>query len=149
MLTNISTHTHSNKCLQRVVSDFLLSDKCACIRLWVKVLVFLRKGCIILWYNSWPHFRRYSWVNRDRYSYTSTTRYSKYWIMLVANHWEHRIMNKYTWTYTVSSQCFSFLFHFSKNIKSSFSQQNVHRSTCYESIGLEWSSYRESTSLSF
>ncbi len=29
------------------------------------VLVFLKKGCIILWYNSWPHFLRYSWVNTD------------------------------------------------------------------------------------
>ncbi len=36
MQTNISTNTHSTKCLQRVVSDFLLSGKCACIRLWVK-----------------------------------------------------------------------------------------------------------------
>ncbi len=36
MQTNISTHTHSTKCLQCNVSDFLLSGKCACIRLWVK-----------------------------------------------------------------------------------------------------------------
>ncbi len=44
----------------------------------LKVLVFLKKGCVILWYNSWPHFLGYSWVHRDIYSYTSTTRYSKY-----------------------------------------------------------------------
>ncbi len=31
----LSTHTHSTKCLQYVVSDFLLSGKCACT-LWVK-----------------------------------------------------------------------------------------------------------------
>ncbi len=36
MQTNISTQTHSTKCLQWDVSDVLLSDKCACIRLWVK-----------------------------------------------------------------------------------------------------------------
>ncbi len=36
--TNISTHTHWTKCLQYVVSDFLLSGKCARIRLWVKGL---------------------------------------------------------------------------------------------------------------
>ncbi len=32
MQINTSTHTHSTKCLQRAVSDFLLSGKCA----WVK-----------------------------------------------------------------------------------------------------------------
>ncbi len=36
MQTNISTHTHSTKCLQWVGSDFILSGKYACIRLWVK-----------------------------------------------------------------------------------------------------------------
>ncbi len=64
----------------------------------------LRKCCIILWYNIWPHFLGYSWMNTDSYSYTSTTRYNKYWIMLVAIQWKYRTMNKYTWTYTVSSQ---------------------------------------------
>ncbi len=83
--------------------------------LW-KVQVFLKKGCIILWYNSWPHFLRYSWVNTDKYSNTSTTRYGKYWIMLVAIQYEYRIMNKYTWTYTVSYQKIFKNFHFSKNI---------------------------------
>ncbi len=47
-------------------------------------LVCLKKGCIILWYNSWSHFLRYSWVHTYKYSYISTTMYSKYWIMLVA-----------------------------------------------------------------
>ncbi len=35
------------------------------------VLVFLKKGCIILWYNSWPHFLRSSWVNTDSWSFTA------------------------------------------------------------------------------
>ncbi len=33
MQANTSIHTHSTKCLQWIASDFLLSDKCACIRL--------------------------------------------------------------------------------------------------------------------
>ncbi len=36
MQTNISTHTHSTKCLQWDMSDFILLVKCACITLWVK-----------------------------------------------------------------------------------------------------------------
>ncbi len=57
-------------------------------------------------------------------------------------------MNKYTWTYTVSCQNVFFLFIFFKNM-SSLSQQNVYRSTWFELIGLEWSSYREFMSPSF
>ncbi len=36
MQTNIFAHTYSTKYLQWAVSDFLLSGKCACIRLWEK-----------------------------------------------------------------------------------------------------------------
>ncbi len=54
MQTNIFTHTHSTKCLQWDVSDFLLSGKCACIGLWVKAPCISGES-IGLWMNIPEH----------------------------------------------------------------------------------------------